>query len=100
MNCSKYTQIRLTGIGAVNVPFLGKKIVFDEDGNYPVHTVEHVLQENAQLRLRNLFLEDAMHRACEEEVVEHDIYDMENYVYCWTDKKNRFQMDLNHRSSG
>lgn len=81
MNRSKYTQIRLTGIGAVNVPFSGKKIVFDDDGNYPVHTVEHVLQENTQLKNRNAFLEDTMHRACEE-VMEYEMYDMENYVYC------------------
>ena len=81
MNRSNYTQIRLTGMGAVNVPFFGKRIVFDEDGNYPMHTMEFVLQENAQLKTRNAFLEDTMHRACEE-VVEYSMYDMDNYVYC------------------
>ena len=79
MNRSSFSKIKQTGLGAVNVPFLGRKIIF-EDGNYPTDSVEYIYLQNKELRARNRFLEDTMHRACEE--VNYDEYDIRNYVYC------------------
>jgi len=87
---NSFEQIRRTGIGAVNVPFTGKKIRFDDDGNYPTSSIEHMVLENRRLQRRNQFLEDAMTRAC----YDNDNYsnnnddginlafNMDNYVYC------------------
>ena len=73
-----YNRIQRTGIGAANLPFMGKRILFTEDGDYPPSSIESLL---TQLRNRNQFLEDAMLRSCYEEETEPE-FDMENYVYC------------------
>ena len=47
---SKYDYIKKTGIGAGNIPWCGKKIIFDKHGNYPKGTLEYKIQ-----KLKNKF---------------------------------------------
>ncbi len=75
-----FRHIKKTGIGAVNIPFCGRRIKFDEDGNYPVNTKEYLWQQNEQLKKRNTFLEHIYMRACFDEKAQ--LFDMSDYVYC------------------
>ena len=75
-----YLHIKNTGIGAVNVPFCGQRIIFDEEGNYPRNTKEYLWQQNEQLKKRNTFLEHIYTRACFDK--EAQLFDMSDYVYC------------------
>jgi len=40
---SNYTFIKNTGVGAANVPWCGRHIIFDDDGNYPKNTYEYLI---------------------------------------------------------
>ena len=43
-NCTNnYTFIKNTGVGAVNVPWCGRHIIFDCNGNYPKQTYEFLV---------------------------------------------------------
>ena len=40
-----YLRAKNTGIGAPNIPWSGKKIIFDENGNYPESSHEYMYNE-------------------------------------------------------
>jgi hypothetical protein len=42
---SNYTFIKNTGIGAANIPWCGRHIIFDDDGNYPKNTFEYLISK-------------------------------------------------------
>lgn len=77
-----YQRIKNTGIGAVNLPFCGRHVKFDDDGNYEKNTKEYLLQQNQKLKKRNAFLEQIYMRACFEDDVDEESFNMSDYVYC------------------
>ena len=51
-----YLQAKNTGVGAPNIPWCGKKITFDENGNYPKSSNEHIYNEKDKYeKLANKF---------------------------------------------
>lgn len=85
MNIS--TKTKNTGIGSASIPYTGKKIVFDDNGNYPKDSIEHLCLQNLELRVRNQFLEDIIYRACLNQVSpleeeEYEYININDYAYC------------------
>ena len=37
-----YIRSKNTGVGAISIPWCGKKIIFNEDGSYPSNTNEYL----------------------------------------------------------
>ncbi len=75
-----------TGLGAAAVEFKGKKIIFDDNGNYPKNSKEYLILQNAELRAINQFLEDIIYRASMQQVSpleeEYEYININDYAYC------------------
>lgn len=79
-------KLKNTGLGAASVAFKGKKITFDENGNYSMNSKEYLILQNAELRARNQFLEDIIFRASMQQVSpleeEYEYITINDYAYC------------------
>ena len=64
-----------TGLGTVGI-WSGRHVHFDDNGNYPIHSMEGLLERNTYLERRNRFLEDLVYRACLEDDDENHAFVM------------------------
>lgn len=51
---NKYLKVKNTGIGALNIPWSGKYIKFDEEGYYPSNTIEYLKAKNTGIGALNI----------------------------------------------
>ena len=51
---NQYIKVKNTGVGAINIPFIGKHIRFDKNGNYPKNTVEYLLTHHDEKQINML----------------------------------------------